>query len=64
MTELLEKLVPWPVWQDAVSEVKPQLEAVTREAEGLINAIPDEWLSPGRKRFAALVLSRRVTLLG
>lgn len=62
MVELVEKLARWPIWQDAVSELKPQLEAVTREAEGIIDAIPDEWLSPGRKRFAAIVLGRRVTL--
>jgi hypothetical protein len=63
MDELIENLARWPIWQEAVSEVRPRLAAVTREAEEIINAIPDDWLSAARKRFAALVLARRVTLL-
>jgi hypothetical protein len=62
MKDLLKKLATWRTWLDALSELKPQLAAVTGNIEEMLNAIPDEWLSPARKRFAAIVLGQRVTL--
>lgn len=63
MAELLEKLASWQPWRDAVSEMRPILGGVTAEVEDALATIPDEWLSQARKRFAAAVIARRVTLL-
>ena len=63
MGEVLEKVAGWSPWRDAVSELKPILVQLTHQAEELLGAVPDEWLSSARKRFAARLLAHRVTLL-
>lgn len=64
MRELLGRLVAWPEWSHAVSELRPALTELAGELDGLMNEIPDGWLSAPRKQFALRVLRRRVTLLG
>ncbi len=63
MSEVLEKLKDWPEWRAALAELKPRILELLDIVPTLIEEIPDDWLSPDRKRFAALLLSQRVTLL-
>lgn len=58
MRELVEKLAHWKPWGDALSEMKPVLVEVTQQAEDVLRAVPDDWLSAARKRFAARMLAR------
>jgi len=63
MGEVLGKLEEWPEWRTAVSELKPRIVELLATVPALIEEIPDEWLPPDRKRFAAQLLSHRVRLL-
>jgi hypothetical protein len=63
MAELIVQLRAWTPWMDALSELRPALIETTTNAANLLASIPDEWLSPARKTFAALLLTHRVTLL-
>ena len=62
MNELLAKLERWPEWAHACTELAPRFKLLTPEAEAILGEIPDEWLSPARKRFAARLLAHRVRL--
>jgi hypothetical protein len=63
MVEVVGRLGSWPEWHDAVSELRPRLIEATRAARALLDDIPDEWISPARRSFAARVLAYRVTLI-
>ncbi len=62
MSEVLAKLVTWPEWGLASSELAPRFKALTADVVPLLAEIPDEWLSPARKTFATHVLGLRVRL--
>ena len=62
MQEVLSELAGWPEWHEAISELVPRFTKLTDEIGAISDAIPDEWLSPQRKRFVSLVLDRRVRL--
>ncbi|HET7500387.1 MAG TPA: HipA domain-containing protein [Kofleriaceae bacterium] len=63
MQEVLGSLRTWPEWSSAVSELKPLLVQLSTELDGLLQEIPEEWLSAPRRRFAVQVLQHRVTLI-
>lgn len=63
MSEVLDKLEEWPEWRPALAELKPRIVELLPIVPALIEEIPDAWLAPDRKQFAALLLSYRVTLL-
>ncbi len=62
MREAEKRLAEWPEWSDSLSELAPRVRAVLSELPGIIQEIPDDWLSPTRKRFAERVLVRRAKL--
>lgn len=63
MQEVIGLLATWPEWQTAVSDLRPIFVRLSAELDDILKEIPEEWLSSPRKRFAAAVLRRRVTLL-
>ena len=62
MREALQLLAAWPEWPTAISELVPRVRSTLSDVPGIINDIPDDWLSTPRKRFAARVLERRAIL--
>jgi hypothetical protein len=63
MREVLPLLAAWPEWHEAISELAPQVGNVLSEVPGILEEIPEDWLPPPRKRFAARVLKRRATIV-
>lgn len=64
MREALRLLAAWPGWYEAISELKPRVRSVLADVPGILDEIPDDWLPPPRKQFAARVLERRAKLFG
>jgi hypothetical protein len=62
MREALRLLAAWPEWHEAISELAPRVRNVLSDVPGILDEIPDDWLPPPRKRFAARVLEHRATL--
>lgn len=62
MCEALQLLAEWPEWPETISELAPRVRGVLSDVPGMINEVPDEWLPPPRKRFAARVLERRARM--
>jgi hypothetical protein len=62
MSEVLGVASGWPEWALAVSELGPRFRTLTGEAAAMLDEIPTDWLSDGRKRFALRLLARRVTI--
>lgn len=62
MTKLLTELTGWSAWDDAVSDLWPQFHLLMDDVPTILDEIPDDWLSPARKRFASRLLAHRVRL--
>lgn len=62
MLEALRLLAEWPEWPKTISELAPRVRSVLSDLPGILDEIPDDWLPPPRKRFAARVLERRARL--
>lgn len=62
MTQLLAELSGWSIWEDAIRDLWPRFHLLIDEVPALLAAIPEDWLSEGRKRFASRLLAQRVRL--
>jgi hypothetical protein len=62
MREALRLLAAWPGWHEAISELATGVRNVLSDVPGILDEIPDDWLPPPRKQFAARVLERRARL--
>jgi hypothetical protein len=62
MREVMTLLSAWREWREAIFELTSQVKRVLSDVPGILSEIPDDWLPPSRKHFAARVLERRATL--
>lgn len=63
MTEVLAELAGWAEWPATLSDLGPRFHTITAGIDAILDAIPNDWLSDERKRFAGRLLAHRVRIL-